>query len=857
MRVHGVGSKTTRLMFVGEGPGQMESQTGIPFHPDAPAGAELTRYLNGYSLPTRGNCWITNLVKEWGPGLLKKKQEVTADDVARDEWELKVELDQIQPWIVCTLGRWSTRWFLGPDADMDACHGLLFLCDYCAFCGWRKSALTHSLPVTGSACSDCGTVPQRFYVVPVYHPAAGLHQPDLAARTAHGLAQLSLILKLPHDQWWSRAWTMAPKGVYTRVETISLGTKYPYGIDTEFDPKTGEPWGFSVAHTPGEGYVLERAGAGGVQLYTYGPGGPADVQVPPHWVFHFYGADAPKLAAMGIPIDEDRFDDTGVMAYLLGVEPQALKDLALRHLGRVRPTFEDLFYDRQPLYGKPGKDKVKVHKKTGLVTVTPGKPGKLLKATKLVIKTMDQVPEQVATDYAGADADDTISLKPILWQKVQDLGMAGIYEIDRRVLPLYSRMEQAGLPVDPAHFKTLGKDLADELEVRTMALQYEYPDFNPGSPDQVAALLFDHLKLPGYKKTPTGKRFTTNDKILSALAPLHPAVQAIIDWREVQKLKSTFVDPLLDYCRPAPDGSGLRLYFQLLPTRVVSGRLAAKDPNVLAFPKYTPLGKKIRKGFRSVPGRLLGSFDLNQIELRVLCLDSGSQSLKEMFLTGADIHGRTGAKIFGGSPELYAEGAKRVAAKAVNFSIPMGTTGYGLAEQMRRNGYPFPELAGATFKNRKERMQAEVEVCTAWINGVLDLWDLRPYISEKHAEARRYGYVSCRWGRKRFLPSVLSPNPQIREAALREAQAFGPQAGARGFMKTIEWRVWREVIQPLQKDGYYIEPVLDIHDDLTCEFQADLADVWMGVVGSIFNSTFNEAIPITAKGGVGQCWGDL
>lgn len=810
-------------MLVGEGPGQTESETGIPFHPDAPAGAELSRYFTGYPLPHRDEVYITNLVKAWAGGAKKKKQDVTPEDVARDEWELIMELEQVAPKIVVTLGAHSTRWFLGPDAAMDSCHGLLFRVRHCKVCLTRQSALSGG---------DCGCDPgaQRwFWVVPVYHPAAGLHQPELAARTAYDFAQLASILPLSEEARIARSWKRAGPGKYNQVPDLVMHTHHALelGIDTEgYDNQP--PWGFSVSGTPGLGMVLK---AGSVLNAT-----PPDLY---RWIFHFYGADAPQLAKMGITIDEDRFDDTGVMAYLLGVEPQALKDLSLRHLGRVRKTFTETFGDYQTVIGKSGKP---------------------LKKKKLVLKQFDEVPAQVMTDYAGADADDTLSLAPILRQKLTALGLDPVYEIDRRVLPLYSRMEQTGLPVDPGYFQKLSADLAIDLEIKTLCLQADWPDFNPGSPDHVAAILFDHLKLPAYKKTPTGKRFTTNDKILESLTGHHPIVQEIIDWREVQKLKGTFVDKIPTFCRPAPDGSGPRLYYELLPTRVVSGRLAAKNPNVLAFPKYTALGKKIRAGFRAGPGRLLGSFDLGQIELRVLCLDSGSSTLKEIFTQGLDQHGLTGARIFGGKPDDYksSKNPKRVAAKAVNFSIPMGTTEFGLAEQMRKNKYPFPELAGHTYPTRKKRLAAEAEVCRAWIDEIIKFWAIDGYISEQHAMARSHGYVQCRWGRKRFLPSVLSPNERIREAAKREAQAFGPQAGARGFMKTIEWRVWREVIQPLQQDGYYFEPILDIHDDLTCEFQEDLADLWMGVVGGIFNDTFTDLpIPIVAEGSVAERWSDL
>ena len=187
----------------------------------------------------------------------------------------------------------------------------------------------------------------------------------------------------------------------------------------------------------------------------------------------------------------------------------------------------------------------------------------------------------------------------------------------------------------------------------------------------------------------------------------------------------------------------------------------------------------------------------------------------------------------------------------------MGTTGIGLAEQQRKNGYPFHELDGATFSSIKARYQAQAEVCQGWVDQIIKDWGIGPYIHEKHAQARRFGFVTDMWGRRRYLPSVLSPNKHIREEALRQAQSFGPQAGARGIMKQIEARVWREVIRPLWAEGAYIEPILDIHDDLTLEFQADLAGVLSPVMESIFSSTVDMPIPITCKGTIGQNWSEL
>lgn len=835
-------------MGIGEGPGIVESKTGQCFV--GPSGAELGRYLNGYALPIREDLYLTNLFKEWATGAPTKGKEPTQADLDLSEWELHLELQTCQPKVIFTLGAWSTRWFLGA-VQMEAVHGILFKVGYCPHCldRWRIEP-GHSTVGDAVWCS----CPQAwrgggrsFCVLPVVHPAAGLHQPTMAAMTAYDLTQLAIVLKKPVTDWDAMCWRKAPAGHYQMMASSTMGPNlYATGIEAGLDTEgyVDKPWGYSASFEPGTGIVGK-----------YTPG--TQIHLPPQirWVLHHYMHDKKVVEAMGGSIPEDSFDDTMVMAYLLGIEPQALKALAYRHLGVDRPDFMDIFSEQIPQYGKPGKDTVKITKTHGLTikTLIPGKPGKLLKKAKTIIHTMDEIlakDPQTVIDYAGADASDTLALKPILWSRIQDLGLEGIYEIDRRVLPLYARMEQVGMPVNMDYYAEFATWLASELEIKTFLLQTEYPDLNPASPDQVAAIMFDHLKLPGGKKTPSGDRFSTNDKIMEALKD-HPFVAAMIEWRELAKLKNTFIDPLPQYVR------GGRLFFELLPTRVVSGRLAAKNPNTLAFPKYTDLGKRFRGGVQAGPGRLLGSWDLNQIELRVLAMDAGSTTLRKAFLTGEDIHSRTASKVFGIPPGVKEAPAQRVAAKAVNFGIPMGLTEVGLAEQMRRHHYPFPELKGQTFTNTDAHRKAQAEVCRSWIKAVIADWGIAGYIDDCHAEARRFGYIRSRGGRIRFLPSVLSPNKQIRQAAQRDAQAYGPQAGCRFYMKQVEYRVWIEVIKPLQHQGMYIEPILDIHDDLLLEFDMDLGSLLLPLIESMVADSFDTEIPITAKGSVGTKWSEI
>lgn len=806
MRVKGEGPLPSHVMFVGEGPGVQESLTGRPFVETAPAGAELTRYCGYGGVPWRDEIYITNLVKEWPLGSLKKKHEVTPEDVARDEWELRLEIQCCKPQIIVALGRHAARWLMGKDVDMESVHGVLF---------------------------DCMVGDHLTFVLPVYHPAAGLHQPDLAAKTAYGFARLGEILKTP--SWEALVWKPAPPGVYTDMlgapgsKGLGLAIPLVLGVDTEGTPSA--PFSFSMSPKLGHAVVEPFTSAAGYsfikQCLEKGVG---PVLTP---VFHNFMWDTQVLEAVNIHVPDDGWHDTMVMAFLLGIEPQALKALAYRHLGMKMLEFDEVATTQELQFGKTGK---------------------LLKKTKKIVKALGDIEPGLFRQYAGADADATRGLFPILWDRVQAAGLGAVYEMDRSVLPLYARMESVGLPVDMPHFKLFGEWLDQQLSERTADLQVSWPDLNPASAKQVSHIMFSHLGLKGGKKTPGGQ-WSTNDKILQAIKDTHPFVGAIIEWRELAKLKGTFVDSLPSYV-----GADQRLRYRLLPTRVVSGRVAAKDPNVLALPKHSELGKRFRAGIRASAGCQLGSWDFNQIELRVLAIDSGSQVLRDIFIQGVDLHTRTAAKIFGVPDDRKAQddSLHRLPAKTCNFSIIMGTTGIGLAEQMRKNQYPWPELAGMMGASLKEFRLAQEVVCQGWVDTIIKDWGIAPYISEKHAQARRYGYVTDMWGRRRYLPSVLSPNKQIREGALRQAQSFGPQAGARGIYKQVVAKVWREVIRPLQKEGRYIEPLMDLHDDLLLEFESGLAGLLGPLVKSYFEGTVEGLpIPILCSAKVGERWSQL
>lgn len=430
-----------------------------------------------------------------------------------------------------------------------------------------------------------------------------------------------------------------------------------------------------------------------------------------------------------------------------------------------------------------------------------------------------------------------------------------LVETDAKLLPQIRRMEDIGLLADLPHFRDLSvylTDLRDSIddEIRAMG----GPE-NPGSSDQVAEWIYGELHGKAKKRTASG-RGSTQDKYLEALVKdprTNPAVKAAIEKilrrREIDVLKTRYADPM-----PELLGRDGRLHARILYTRTDTGRLAAKDPNVLAFPKHSDLGLLVRHGFIPAPGHCLAEWDLDQVEMKMMAIDARDELMISEINSGVDKHTSTAANVIFKCPvdDLAARvkaGEKkakeqRFAAKAVNFGILMGITGNGLADQLLKNG-----------------MQTTVPECegfiSAWMAGYRGC---ASYIAGKHAEARRQGHVTNWRGRRRYLPAVHSPNEKTAAEALRQAQATPIQGGAQEITKLWMIEVWG-AIERLRAEGIYIELLLQVHDALLFELEE-----W---AYPILDHEIKEAltravawcefpVAITCSGsGAGRTWGEV
>jgi DNA polymerase-1 len=362
---------------------------------------------------------------------------------------------------------------------------------------------------------------------------------------------------------------------------------------------------------------------------------------------------------------------------------------------------------------------------------------------------------------------------------------------------------------------------------------------NPASGDQVAEWLFDDMQLPWKKKT-KGGRPETGKRTLEALSKdysLSPenrqCVALVVEARGIQKDKS-FCDSAQEYTRA--DG---RLHPRLLLTRTGTGRTAAKDPNVLAFPKHSARGKLVRGGFVAQEGRMLTEWDLSQIDLRCLAFDSGDERMIAQFHSGHDFHTAGAADRFKKSVEAVTKD-ERFRQKKVNFAIPMGTTEHGLTDSFHQDGQTSQTVDQSAVLLRA--WHAQYPQASAYIDG-------------KHAQARRHGFVTNWLGRMRYLEGVQSSDKFARREAERQAQATPIQGGARDVVKLWMAQIWLRL--PALRKRYYVEAVLDVHDSVLFEHDEAATEELNALVLDALAAIQQFSVPITAEGASGYRWSDL
>jgi DNA polymerase I len=502
--------------------------------------------------------------------------------------------------------------------------------------------------------------------------------------------------------------------------------------------------------------------------------------------------DSHVLERNGISVSPISFD-TMIASYVLNPSGRqhSLDELALRHLD----------YRMQPISDLIGSGKAQ--------------------------KTFDTVPVDTATFYSAEDADMTFRLRGILAPLIDKMDLNNLYyNIELPLVSVLASMEREGVRIDPAFLHDLSRKMDGQLSAVTSEIyKIAGGEFNINSTQQLGHVLFEKLKLPTKGKTAKKTGFSTDVSVLEELSKLHPLPKMILEYRQLAKLKSTYVDALPKMIHPKTG----RVHTSFQQTIAATGRLASTDPNLQNIPIRTDEGRNIRRAFvaRDSDHQLLIA-DYSQIELRVLAHYTEDAGLVKAFRDGDDIHLRTAAEVYGVPLEKVTPDMRR-SAKTANFSVIYGVTAYGLSQQSDMN----------------------VEVAKDFIDTYFARYPgIKAYIDRTKQFARDNGYVTTLFNRRRYIPEINDKNFSVRQFAERIAINTPIQGTAADMIKLAMIRI-HEKIKPMQS-----RLILQVHDELVFEAQKDELDELKIFVRDGMENAVKLMVPIVVDMGSGTNWLD-
>ena len=444
----------------------------------------------------------------------------------------------------------------------------------------------------------------------------------------------------------------------------------------------------------------------------------------------------------------------------------------------------------------------------------------------------DYPVSKLATNFLGTTVDDGDAaacaealwhLRPVLEEELERNGMTKLYrEIEFPLCGVLYRMEVEGIDIDREQLVQFGEMLSARIaDCESLIFSYSGGPFNINSTKQLGELLFDKLGLPPVKKTKTG--YSTNADVLEKLKHKHDIIPAIMDYRMLTKLKSTYADGLLKEIRE--DGR-IHTTFQNLVT--ATGRLSSTEPNLQNIPVRTDLGAEIRKMFVPRAGHVLVDADYSQIELRVLAHIAGDETMQNAFKNGMDIHTVTASQVFGVEPDQVTP-LQRRHAKAVNFGIVYGISEFSLAEDI-----------GVTRYEAREYID----------NYLANYRGVRTYMRKVVEDARAIGYTETMFGRRRYIPELKSSNFNVRSGAERIALNTPIQGTAADLIKLAMIRV----DEALRKEFPAAKLLLQVHDELIVECPEEIARSVAELVSREMEAVAQLNVPLTAEAKFGKSW---
>ena len=442
--------------------------------------------------------------------------------------------------------------------------------------------------------------------------------------------------------------------------------------------------------------------------------------------------------------------------------------------------------------------------------------------------TCDQVEVMRAAAFFGERMRVMLQLAPRLESELDRLGNAALFrDLEMPLVPVLAEMELAGVSIDLAYLQQVSRELYDQLQ----RLDQEIADvahgpINVNSPQQLARFLFEDLDLPGGRKTKSG--YSTDATVLEGLRDQHPVIPKILEFRQLSKLKGTYVDalPLL------VDAKTHRVHTSFNQTVAATGRLSSSDPNLQNIPIRTEVGQKVRRAF--IPGRpgdVLLSADYSQIELRVLAHMTDDPVLLDAFARGEDIHARTAAEVFG-IPQAEVTANQRRLAKVVNFGLFYGLSDFGLARDTGMSTEEARVFIDAYFRAYNR---------------------VREFLEGIKIQAREQGYVETLLHRRRYIQDIRSPNRMLRQGAERIAINMPVQGSAADIMKLAMIRLQTYI----HEQGLASQMILTVHDELVFEVTPGEREQVIEVVPDLMARAYPLKVPVQVDLKLGPNWQDM
>ncbi len=565
---------------------------------------------------------------------------------------------------------------------------------------------------------------------------------------------------------------------------------------TSLDAMSAQIVGISVSKAPGEGYYIPLGHAVLSRLKQL-PLLEVINRLKPLFedrvilkFAHNGKYDMVVLAEQGVVVNNLAFD-TMLASYLLSEKSLNLKNLAFTKLGIEMTPITDLI----------------------------GSGAKKL--------SFSQVEVEKAAQYAAADADITLSLRELLEEELKSQGLWQLFsEVEMPLVEVLLSMERNGVALDRDLLRQMSQRLGEQL-IRLEIEIYSNVghQFNINSPQQISSVLFEELGLEPARKTKGG--YSTGAAILEELRGVHPVIERIIDYRQLAKLKSTYIDTLPGLVNPKTG----RLHTSFNQTRTATGRLSSSDPNLQNIPVRGELGNEVRRAFIAAQGSRLLAGDYSQIDLRALAHLSQDENLLSAFKRDEDIHAATAAQVFGTDASKVTPDMRRVA-KTINFGVIYGMSEYGLEQ--------------ATELSREEAAQ--------FIASYFEKYPgVKRYLEATKKQARDLGYVETLLGRRRFIPEINSSNRQVREAAERMAINMPVQGTSADIIKIAMINLHREMGRLKLKS----KMLLQVHDELIFEVPQGEFEIMLKLVPEIMSAAIEISVPLKVDVKFGNNWGEM